>query len=257
MTVPFPNFVVIGVQKSATRWLRDNLSEHPEIHVHHREIAFFNHHFDRGLDWYRTLIDAPPTARAVGDVTPGYLMWTDGPARTAARLSGALPGARLIALLRDPVERAASAYVHHARKGRLPDGPSLAELCAEDSDLLDGLGIVSGGWYARSLRPYLERFGDNLLVLRHDDVRDDPATLYRDVCRHLEVRDDVIPEGVREVKHSNRDAVPDAVLASAELTADERRQMWTTWFADEMTELERMLPIDIGPWRERNAAPQA
>ena len=53
---PLPDFIIIGAQKSATRWLRDNLGRHPGIFAAKSEISFFNNterYEDEGIDWYR------------------------------------------------------------------------------------------------------------------------------------------------------------------------------------------------------------
>ncbi len=57
--LPRPTFIIIGAQKSATRWLRQNLGEHPEIFTSPYEIGFFNSRKrfgSLGVDWYRATV---------------------------------------------------------------------------------------------------------------------------------------------------------------------------------------------------------
>jgi hypothetical protein len=250
-----PTFLIVGAQKAATRWLRDNLAAHPDVSVHRRELEFFTHNYDRGLEWYRETLDAPPGVTAVGEGTPGYLMWVNRPDIVAARIDGALPDVRLVALLRDPVERAVSAYVHHSRMGRLDDAPPLADLLATIDPETDRLGLISGGWYGRSLAPYVRRFGERLLVLLHEDVRSAPTALYRRVCEHIGVDRSTEPSGITQVRHSNREHVPTDVLERAALTEAQRSEIWERWFEDDVILLEQHLAAEFGSWRDRNGAP--
>src|SRR5687768_16419575 len=98
-----PDFVVIGAQKAGTTSLHYYLSEHPGILIGTRkEVHFFDRAYNRGTLWYRSsfpirgLIDA-----IIGESTPNYIFHPCVPARMASLL----PAARLIAVLRNPVER--------------------------------------------------------------------------------------------------------------------------------------------------------
>lgn len=247
-----PDFIIIGAQKSATRWLRDSLATHPEVFVHESEMEFFTHKFDKGLDWYRHELQAPQTVEAVGEATPGYMMWTNDPDRVAARIDGSLPGARLVALLRDPIDRLVSAYIHHARMGRLEGSTSLIQELENRDPERDELGLVSGGWYGRSLKSYAERFGKRLLVELHEDVRDNPQSLFSRVCRHIRVTDSWTPPGLGEVAHSNRDQVSDQVLEGTRLEPDQRTEIWDKFFAEDVKFLRSLVAVDTSAWESNN-----
>src|SRR5690349_3233083 len=115
--LPIPTFLIIGAQKSATRWLRMNLGEHPDVFAASREIEFFNSkRFERdGVDWYRAQFDGWSGERIVGDATPGYMFWRHRPDVMAERMHETVPDVRLIAILRNPVDRAHSAVLHHVQ----------------------------------------------------------------------------------------------------------------------------------------------
>jgi hypothetical protein len=117
-----PNFVILGAQKSGTTTLYTQLTTHPAVMPALRKEV---HYFDaspRPIEWYRAFF---PRRRAVearaasvghavtGEATPFYLFHPGAP----ARLRAAIPHARLIVVLRDPVQRAVSGYHHAVRMG--------------------------------------------------------------------------------------------------------------------------------------------
>ena len=93
---------------------------------------------------------------------------------------------------------------HFIRKGRLPSDSNLLELAGRTPPEHDPWGIVSGGWYAASLKPYRELFGDRLLVLLHDDITDDPRRVYRQVLHHIGAAPDFVPSDVGAVLFSTQ-----------------------------------------------------
>lgn len=250
---PLPTFLIIGAQKSATRWLRINLGEHPQVFTAPSELAFFSsHRFDEGLERYREGFEGWSGEPVVGEATPAYMMWRTGPERTAARIANALPGVRLIALLRDPVERAFSAFIHHMRRGRIaPDADFLARL-RDPPPERDELGLVSGGWYAASLAPYVTGFGDRLAVLLHDDALTAPEAVYARALRHIDAQPGFRPPDLGGVRHSGTPPAgsPHAAADGARraLMGDERVAAYA-YFADDVTRLESMLGSDLSRWR--------
>src|SRR6476660_4613014 len=188
LTLPLPTFVIIGAQKSATRWLRLNLGLHPDVFAATAELEFFNNgdrFWDQGTDWYREPFAGWQGEAIVGEATPGYMFWRHRPPVVAERIAETLPDVRLIATLRNPIDRAQSAMVHHIEGGGLPTDSVLVELGKQTPPDRDHLGIIAGGWYAASLEPYRERFGDQLLVVLHDDVDDDPRGVYDAALVHI------------------------------------------------------------------------
>jgi hypothetical protein len=162
------------------------------------------------------------------------------------RVDETLPGVKLIATLRNPVDRAQSAMVHHIEHGQLSPDTVLVDLVRATPPDKDKLGIISGGWYAESLEPYRARFGDRLLVVLHDDVDDDPRGVYDASLRHIGASPDFVPPEFERVRFSLQQR------ASTEpgrrpLTLDERRELWT-YFADDVARLARMLGRDLSMW---------
>jgi hypothetical protein len=246
-TPPLPNFIIVGAQKSATRWLRTNLGEHPDVYIVDREVAFFSNakrFRELGLDWYREQFGGWSGESHVGEGTPAYMMWRHHPDQVAGRIDESLPDSRVMAILRNPIDRAESALVHHIQRERVRPDANLLQLVEQTDPARDPLGLVAGGWYARSLTPYHERFGDRLLVLIHDDLAVDPKGVYRAAADHIDLSDDFLPPDLERVVFSNRADAPPSGTAPTE---DERRALWA-YFRDDVRELEQMIDRDLSQW---------
>jgi Sulfotransferase domain len=199
---PLPNFLIIGAQKSGTRWLRHNLGCHRSIFVVDHEVEFFNHNYESGTDWYRAQFGGWNGQPVVGEATPGYMFHFDAPDAVAQRIEETLGSdVAIIALLRDPVERARSSYEHHLRRGRIdPDADPISYIESLDPET-DSLGIVSGGWYGRSLEAFAARF-DRLLVEFHADIASAGEDLFVRALQHLGIDDPWVPADFHDVRHS-------------------------------------------------------
>jgi hypothetical protein len=248
---PLPTFIIIGAQKSATRWLRQNLGRHQDIFTPPREVKYFNHakRVDLlGVAWYRAQFDGWAGEAITGEATPGYMMLGHGPADVAGRIRATVPEARLIALLRNPVDRAYSAFLHHKRAERIHPRARLLDTVRRCKPEDDWMGIIAGGWYAASLGPYVELFGDQLLVIVHDDIKPDPRPAYTAALRHVGATTDFEPPSLDSVVFSNQgDEHGDG------LSSGERCELFEL-FRDDVARLEVMLGRDLSMWRPSAAA---
>jgi uncharacterized protein (TIGR03086 family) len=251
--VPLPTFLIIGAQKSGTRWLRANLGKHRDIYTAPQETQFFHSpkRFENsGLQWYRAQFPEWAGERHVGEATPGYMMWRHRPDRVAERIKDTVPDARLIAVLRNPVDRAQSAMLHFVRQGELSPDAGLLDLVQEVPPERDTRCLVSGGWYAASLKPYRELFGDQLLVLLHDDVRTDPQRVYHRALMHIGAPMDYVPPDLGEVVFSNRSNAGQSTEASngqPALSDDERQRLYA-YFRQDVDALRKMIGRDLSRW---------
>ena len=115
-----PNFVIIGAQKSGTTFLYNLLTRHPYVEgTFEKEVHYFDRYFEKGIEWYRSQFPLPKRNEErkfiTGETTPDYLFHP----HAAKRMVKVVPQARLILLLRNPVDRAYSHYHHNlTRKGR-------------------------------------------------------------------------------------------------------------------------------------------
>jgi Sulfotransferase domain len=243
-----PTFVIIGAQKCATRWLRINLGEHPQIFTAKSEMHFWNngHRVEKlGFEWYRDQFEGWNGESIVGEATPGYMIWRHHPALVAKRIKDNQPDVRVIAILRNPVDRAQSALLHHIRRQRIPASSRLVEVVRERRPPeTDWFCLVSGGWYASSLEPFAELFGDQLLVLFHDEVAVDPVRPFQAALRHVGADPDFTPEDLSRVVFSNQRG---RAGRKNQLTADDRVEMWE-YFREDVARLEGMLGVDLSRW---------
>lgn len=187
-----PDFLVIGAMKAGTTFLFAALAAHPHvIRSRRREIHFFGSRFTRGESWYRTHF---PTGielrryRAItGEGSTSYLANVESP----ARIRSVLPRVKMIALLRDPVDRAVSNYFHEQRTGR--ETRSIAEAFAaeEERGRSGGPGFLAyrqRGLYAEQLVRYFDLFSrDQLLVLQSETLFAEPQRVIDQVYRFLDL----------------------------------------------------------------------
>lgn len=255
---PLPNFLIIGAQKSATRWLRVNLGLHPQVFTATGELDFFDHPGimeRKGIDWYRSQFDGWSGEPFVGESTPGYMMWRRDPKRMAEEIDRTLPDVRLLAVLRNPVDRAQSALVHHMKYKRVPKDSDLLTMVRRMHPGVDPLGIISGGWYAASLRPYMRRFGERLLVQLHDDVKADPAAVYKAATAHIGADGGFLPEELTEVMFSNQsdtnrgrpDKLSKKKATKAPMDPEVRAELYQ-YFRRDLLQLERLIGRDLSMW---------
>ena len=113
-----PNLVVIGAQKCGTSGLHYQLGLHPEIWMSRpKELNFFieERNWSRGEDWYRAYFDA--RARVRGESSPNYTAYPQH-LGVPERMHSVIPDAKLIYVVRDPLERIAAHWVHNYAKRR-------------------------------------------------------------------------------------------------------------------------------------------
>lgn len=176
-----PNLIVIGAMKAGTSSLHRYLDLHPEIAMSRvKELDFFLEHrsWSRGAEWYADQFD--PRASVRGESSPNY---TDLPLSegTAGRMAGLVPDARLIYMVRDPIERALSHWIHARgleREDRFAD-EALADLDSR---------YVRRSLYRTQLEPFVERFPrEQILVLAQEDLLDRRARTLQELFEILGV----------------------------------------------------------------------
>lgn len=178
-----PTFVVIGAQKSASTFLQDQLSQHPDIEIPDGEVRAFEDPFyaEGAVEDLPSLYSRPAGEAVRGIKRPDYLGRTEIPARLQAHL----PDARLLVVLREPTARAVSSYYHFVRHGFVPLAPideAMARLLAGDWDrrFPRALEILSYGRYGEHLGRYLEHFApDRMLVFDQQELINEPQTSLR------------------------------------------------------------------------------
>ena len=188
------NAMIAGAQKAGTSSLKAYMAQHPDICTHPRpELSYFVDDPDYLLgyesNFRRNFAGCPPEALLIGKsatamTQPEYV----------GRMHASNPAMKIIVILRNPVERAYSAY-WWARRTGLEDQPTFEEALRAEPEWADNLvkmrsrAYVSAGEYARQLAELFERFGrDQVQVLLFDDLRADAASVCRDVFAFVGVR---------------------------------------------------------------------
>jgi len=195
----FPDFVIIGAAKSASTWLHLALRQHPAVYMPGYETRFFEDPYYNANDLGALLDElkgAPPGA-VLGIKCPNYLCTP----QCAPRLAQHLPRARLVAILRNPVDRAISQYYHLIRSGQLPVAPAdtaFAQYLAGRFDPPYAQQLVMDfGRYAMGLDNFRRVFpSEQLLILTDLDMRRSSLEVFRRVCRFLEIEQTSVPLGV-------------------------------------------------------------
>ena len=202
-----PNFVIIGAQKAGTTAAARNLALHPEISVFsgtteygQKEIEFFNQHWNRGIEWYQSHFNSQ--AKAVGEKTAELLHRSV----CHGRMSATIPKAKLVVILRSPVERSFSQWrmaslakrdepndfesviFEELRQIEDPTYQAHFSLCHEDRISCWREGYVLKGFYADQLEHLLHCYpAENVLVAISERIRKDMRKEYERVFRFLGV----------------------------------------------------------------------
>lgn len=187
-----PDVLLAGVPKAGTSTLARWLGAHPEVHLPpQKEVHFFDEHADAGLDWYRSQFAGP--GRLAVDATPTYALRDEWLAAAVQ----AMPSARVVLLLRHPVERLWSAYWYLRSMGL--ERRSLEQVA------LDGMAAppaqatrVAAGDY-ETLLDRVDRYvaPDRVLVLLQDDLAAAPDDVWDRTCAFVGI-DGPRPDGVGE-----------------------------------------------------------
>jgi Sulfotransferase family len=301
-----PNFFVVGAPKAGTTSLYHYLDQHPAIYMSPvKEPAYFafdllerkrqlgiaepdpagmrayldgpmtEHRTGVISDWeqYLKLFKNVAQETAVGEVSGNYL----GSSRAPAAIRDRIPEARIVMILRDPVERLFSQHAEavshgHARREFLP---WVEEQQALEAAWEPRLGAVWNGCYAQHVARYLERFpAQQLRILLYEDYSATPLTVLRDLFTFLDVEPDfsvdisrrhnvtwqprfsrwgtawgswrarlrhVLPQrlakGLRNVTHRR----------PRPITRGERARVLEIYDAD-IRQLQRMLSLDLSAW---------
>lgn len=164
-----PDFLIIGAMKSGTTTLQVQLAAQPGIFMTTpKEPNFFSDDavYARGLAWYGSLFDCAAPGDLKGEASTHYTKIPTYP-KTVTRMAGVLQAPRLVYVIRDPVERALSQYLHEWSRGSA--GHDVAAAFDATPEFIDY------SRYPMQLAPYLDRFGrDSLLLTSLEQLGADP-----------------------------------------------------------------------------------
>ena len=207
-----PNFLVIGAMKAGTTSLYEYLRLHPQVYVPDtKELNFFlaeytgthplrppeQTNWRRGLDWYASQFRASAGATAIGEVSPNYTKFPHYPG-APERIHDLIPDVRLIYVVRHPLERLRSHYLHDVSIGR--QRSPLREVVFDDTRYIDA------SRYAMQIERF-ERFfdPDRILLLTSEELRSHPDTSVDRILAFLGVEPALLPRGARFEAHQTAD----------------------------------------------------
>ncbi|HEX9097375.1 MAG TPA: sulfotransferase [Candidatus Dormibacteraeota bacterium] len=299
-----PNFLVIGAAKSGTTALCNYLDQHPQVYISDgKEPNFFiaegrsevpyRGPGDRDallrLDmWvstrerYESLFANATVEKAIGEGSTWYLYDEDAP----RRIQQHIPAVKMIAILRNPVERAYSAFTMLLRDGRETTTDFMQALAAEDRRVRSGWEPIwhyrRMGFYHRQLARYLSFFkAEQIRVVLQDDFTASPSETLRDLFTFLEVDQDFEPDlsarvnvslvpvhagyhrlvegpsplkGIvkmlmpLEVRQRVKDRLPASHMTRPKPMPAEARAMLVEVFRDDVMALQELLQRDLRNW---------
>ena len=163
-----PNFLIIGAMKAGTDSLYEYLRRHPLVFMSDtKELNYFAKDLNWGLgqDWYESQFAAGNGARAIGEASTSYSKYPDH-SGVPERIANRIPEAKLIYLVRNPVDRIRSQYLHMVLHGREKDPIDVA--------VLKDPSYLNFSRYGLQIDQYLECFpSEQILVVLSDDLKTD------------------------------------------------------------------------------------
>ncbi len=176
----FPDFIIMGAMKCGTSTLYEQLAAQPGVFMSTpKEPNFFSDDdvFARGVDWYQSLFAAAERDQIIGEASTHYTKLPTYP-MACERLIEAIPNARLIYLMRHPIDRLVSHYIHDWTMGEAP--------ATIDDAVYSTSPYVDYGRYHFQLAPYISHFGrENILPMFLERMNAAPAAALERVVRFL------------------------------------------------------------------------
>lgn len=243
-----PDFVIIGAQKSGTTWWQGLVESHLDVvrpPGQRRELHFFDHFWDR---WpsdeqfeHYTRYFPRPAGRLTGEKTPGYLYqpWV------APMLAHVAPDARLIVLMRDPLDRFISGLGLLQRSGSLKGEVGAGEVGMREHRIVEA---IDRSRYADQLSWWLGHFPrERFLLLQYERCVADPQGQLSRTFEFLGLRDQ--RASVSQVAQARKKAAGHVELPS------EMRALLAARFADDVARLGELMPdLDLSLWRSYSEA---
>jgi Sulfotransferase domain len=173
------DFIGLGAQKSGTSWAYTCLYEHPEICMPVKEIHFFSRsRYVQGITWYEDYFKKCGSAKKWGEWSTSYLYSEDTPERIHTHY----PDAKLLVILRNPIDRAYSQYRNAIRAGEIPKSATFESYHKQERS------VIAQGLYAVQLERFLKYFQrDQLCILIYEDIAKDPIEFMQKIYTFLDI----------------------------------------------------------------------
>lgn len=234
----FPHFVIIGAMKSATTTLQEQLVCQPGIFMSTpKEPNFFSdeEQFRKGLAWYQSLFSGAPAGSLLGEASTHY---TKLPTyhETIRRMREILPDARLVYVMRHPVDRLVSHYMHEWSMGTIS--------CDINEAVSRYPELIAYSRYSYQLQPYFETYGrEKLLPVFFDRLVASPQQELERICSFIGYPErpawqaDLAPSNVSQ-QRIRRFPLYNFLVGSTTMTYLRRTlvpQSWRQWAKSKLT----------------------
>jgi hypothetical protein len=214
------DFLIIGAQKAGTTWLWDKLNRHPGTDLpKEKEIQYFGgvENYHRGKDWYFRHFDGLDPDKITGEASTTYfydympywyndsneIMFDNSLPPIAELITRDFPDIKVIVSLRDPVERAISAYRHWMKKGQISPLAGLKKTILNHPKLR----ILEYGFYSKYLEMWRRYVPDDrlLTIIFEEDIVGDPNQALKKLFSFLNLETDIRLEAINKVVHQSWD----------------------------------------------------
>ena len=208
-----PNFLIIGAAKAGTTALHEYLQQHPQIYMTPtKETNFFAFEGEdlnfkgpgdellkdfsiTDLDTYQAQFAGVTEEIAIGEACPAYLYHP----QATVRIKQYIPDARLIVILRNPINRAYANFLHTIRDDRETHRDFALALQDETTRIASNWEwfwhYIQLGFYGKQLQQYYEIFAPSQIkVYLYEDLKENAIALLQDIFRWLEVDDTFVPD---------------------------------------------------------------
>jgi hypothetical protein len=241
------DFVIGGTQKGGTSALDAFLRQHPQICL--PETRKELHFFDRAENFggkpaykkYHANFKPAPRHRVIGEATPIYMYWDAAP----SRIWSYNPGMKWVLVLRNPVERAFSAWNMETKRGaeRFSFREAVAQesmRCREALPPAPDILYLDRGFYAHQVRRLFNIFGqENCLILLNEDLRTNHQSTLRSVFDFLKVDPSFVPPEATVFEHEYDQGIEPELYS----------KLMDLFYFD-IKQLERLLSRDLSSWSE-------
>ncbi len=279
-----PNFFIVGAQKAGTTSLYHYLNQHPQVYMSPRKEPHFfegmHSEFRRpgrrstpvsDLAEYQALFEGASDERAIGEASASYLFSPRAP----GLIKSSVPDAKLIAILRNPADRAYSNFLHCVQVGREPLGSFAEALQAEETRTRDKWGPLwyykQKGFYYAQVKRYFDTFGrDQVGVWLYEDLRNDTFGILGEVFRFLGIDEGFVPDtsiehnpsGIPRVGRLNpvlverifparlRGYVKSRIFVKPPPFPPEVRRQLTYSYKEDILRLQELIGRDLSAWLE-------
>jgi hypothetical protein len=262
-----PNFIIIGAAKAGTTSLYEYLKQHPQIWMSPvKETNFFalegetldfrgpgdqdyiNSFSITKIEDYLNLFQGVSNQVAIGEASPLYLYSPKAP----ERIRHYIPNTKLVAILRNPVERAYSQFLMFVRDGREPLRDFAEALRQEETRMRNHWEwtwqYTRVGFYYVQLQRYFDTFDrSQISVYLFDDFNTNPVSVLQDIFQFLGVNDSFIPD--MSVKH-NVSVIPKHQNSAELLLRPQVRRQVVEVYREDISKLQELLQRDLSKWLE-------